>query len=160
MDEAIAFFITVSTYGSWLPGDGRGWIEYRRGWQLPDPVKELEARARMAEDACVLSPYERRIVERQLEQTCFHRSWTLHARNCRSNHFHAVIAAVDIAPDKIRRDIKAWCSRRLKERSFRERDNWWSERGSIRHVYDEDGLDAVIQYVNDAQDRKHLYHQS
>jgi hypothetical protein len=55
MDDPIAYFLTWVTYGTWLPGDGRGWVEYRHGWQLPDPVREREAVARMTEDACRLS---------------------------------------------------------------------------------------------------------
>ena len=55
MDDPIAFFLTWVTYGTWLPGDARGWVDYRRGWQPSDPVLELEAAARMTEDACRLS---------------------------------------------------------------------------------------------------------
>jgi hypothetical protein len=27
MDEPLAYFLTWTTYGSWLPGDERGWVE-------------------------------------------------------------------------------------------------------------------------------------
>ena len=54
MDDPIGYFLTWVTYGTWLPGDSRGWVEHRHGWQLPDPVRELEASARMTEDACRL----------------------------------------------------------------------------------------------------------
>src|SRR4051812_6675116 len=37
MPDPLAYFITWVTYGTWLPGDECGWVEYRRGWQLPDP---------------------------------------------------------------------------------------------------------------------------
>ncbi len=41
----IAFHIIWTTYGTWLPGDARGWIDKKKtGIQEPDPVKELEAR--------------------------------------------------------------------------------------------------------------------
>ncbi len=153
LDDPIAFFLTIATYGTWLPGDKRGWVEYRRGWQLPNAVLELEACARMSEDACVLSKHERLIVEKQLNETCQHRGWILHAKNCRSNHMHAVITARDVAPKKIREDIKAWCTRRLKEGAGFTRINWWAERGSIRWIFDDDSLESVIEYVNIAQDR-------
>jgi hypothetical protein len=26
MDEPLAYFLTWTTYGSWLPGDERGWV--------------------------------------------------------------------------------------------------------------------------------------
>ena len=54
--EPVGFLITWVTYGTWLPGDARGWVEYQQGWQLPDPIRELEAAARMTEDACRLNP--------------------------------------------------------------------------------------------------------
>lgn len=62
MGDPIAYFITWVTYGTWLPGDQRGWVEYRRGWQLPQPPLELVCASRMTEDACQLSQDDRRIV--------------------------------------------------------------------------------------------------
>jgi hypothetical protein len=32
--DPLAYFLAWSTYGTWLPGDERGWVEYARGWQL------------------------------------------------------------------------------------------------------------------------------
>lgn len=156
MDDPIAFFLTITSYGAWLPGDGRGWVEYHHGWQLPDPVLELESKARMTEDACTLTPRQRQIVERQIAETCRHRGWILHAVNCRSNHLHTVISAAGTTPQKIRADLKAWCSRRPKEQTDPGRDNWWAERGSVRWIFTEDSLETVVLYVTAAQDRKHL----
>lgn len=156
MDDPIAFFLTIATYGTWLPGDSRGWIEYQHGWQLPDPARELEARARMTEDACRLMRDEQAIVECQVRETCAHRGWIVHAVNCRSNHLHAVVSAPGTAPKKIRADLKAWCARRLKELSDPARNNWWADRGSIRWIFTDESLETVVLYVNEAQDRKHL----
>lgn len=156
MDDPIAFFLTWPTYGTWLPGDQRGWVEYRHGWQLPEPVRVIEAKLKMQEDACLLSKMERQIVEAQVAETCAFRLWTLYAVNCRSNHMHLIIGAANTHPRKIRVDIKAWCTRRLKERSDRNRQNWWAERGSQRYVFNEESLETVVKYVIEAQDRKHL----
>lgn len=153
MDDPIAFFVTITSYGTWLPGDGRGWFEFRHGWKLPDPMRELEAQAKMTDDACRLTAAERAIAERQVAETCERRGWTLHAVNCRSNHMHAVITARDVSPRKIRIDVKAWCTRRLKESSDPARTNWWADRGSIRWIFDENGLETVVGYVTEAQDR-------
>ncbi len=151
-DDPIAYFLTWVTYGTWLPGDARGWIEYRRGWQLPDPIRELEARAQMTEDTCVLSPLQRLAVEAQIAETCAHRGWTLHAVNCRSNHIHVVVTADVPKPKKVRIDLKAWATRTLKEKFDSSRENWWAERGSIRYLNDDDDLEAAILYVRDGQD--------
>jgi REP element-mobilizing transposase RayT len=152
--DPIAYFLTWPTYGTWLSGDERGWVEYHHGWQEPDPIRKLEAEARMTEDACILTAEQRQIVEAQVSETCAHRGWMLHAVNCRSNHIHVVVTANQTEPKRVRNDIKAWCTRRLKERTDADRENWWAERGSQRQIYDEDRLARVIEYVLEAQDRK------
>lgn len=161
MADPLAFFITWSTYGTWLPGDERGWIEYRRGWQLPNPVRQLEAEAAMTENACILDSEQRELVERTIADHCEKRAWQLHAVNCRTNHLHVVVSA-NCHPKKVRAQFKAWCTRRLKELDvtrngnrpgFVVRENWWAERGSGRYINNESGLEAAVIYVIDGQDK-------
>ena len=153
MDDPLGFFLTWVTYGTWLPGDSRGWVEYKQGWQVPNPILELESAARMTEDACRLTPQQRDHVELQIAETCKHRGWHLHAANCRMNHVHAVVSAPNTRAKKIRIDLKAWTTKRLKQTFDPKRENWWAERGSIRYLYDENSLEAAIIYVTDGQDR-------
>jgi hypothetical protein len=120
MPDPLACFLTWPTYGTWLPGDERGWIQYRRGLQLPDAVRRLEAEAKMTEDACRLDGEQRAVVERQIAETCNVRGWELHAVNCRSNHLHVVVTAAQ-APKTVRNQLKAWCTRRLKELEVKRR---------------------------------------
>lgn len=154
MTEQVAFFLTWVTYGTWLPGDSRGWVEYQRGWQLPDLIVELESAARMPENVCCLTPEQRQVVEAQIAETCDRRGWHLHAVNCRSNHIHVVVTATGAAPRKIRTDLKAWASRKLRESFDPDRTNWWAERGSIRFVNSDESLEAAVIYVLEGQDRK------
>ena len=116
-DDPLGYFLTWVTYGTWLPGDERGWVEYQRGWKLPDPIRELEALVTMTEDACLLDEAQRRAVENQIAETCQCRGWQLHAVNCRSNHIHVVVTAANTRPKKIRADLKAWATRCLKDQS-------------------------------------------
>src|SRR5262245_13004942 len=164
MPEVLAYFLTWPTYSTWLPGDERGWVEHRRGWQLPDPVRKREAAARMSEDACLFDSEQRLLVERTVAEHCRIRGWELHAVNCRTNHLHVVLTA-DRPPKQVRMQFKAWCTRRLKELeakrlgltcpdviAARVRENWWAERGSDRFINDQTGLEAAIVYVRDGQD--------
>ncbi len=150
--DPIGYFLTWVTYGTWLPGDARGWVKYQAGWQLPDPIREREAKARMTEDACLLTWEQRRAVEAQIAETCAHRGWKLHVVNCRSNHIHVVVTADVSDPDKIRIDLKAWATRTLKKKFDSGRANWWTERGSIRYLNSDDDLEAATLYVRDGQD--------
>lgn len=162
-DDPIAFLITWSTYGTWLPGNARGWVEYRHGFQLPDPILELECVARMSEDACRLAHHQRERVNKQVAETCQHKRWLLHAVNCRSNHVHVVLSS-PANPKTIREQLKAWCTRRLNEQQTElavpvgeRRSNWWNERGSIRWIFSESDLAAAIDYVVNQQDNPHRF---
>jgi hypothetical protein len=149
--DPLAYFLTWVTYGTWLPGDARGWIEYRHGWRAPDPIRELEAKAAMTEDACILSPEQRRCVETQIAETCTHRRWILHTVNC-SNHAHVVVSAQVNDPKKIRVDLKAWTTRALKTKFDTNRENWWAERGDIQSLDTDEQLQRAVEYVRDGQD--------
>ncbi len=154
MDDPIGYFLTWVTYGTWLPGDRRGWVEYRHGWRLPDPAREAEAAARMTAEACRLNEQQRNAVEQQIGETCRYRGWHLHTVNCRSNHVHVVVSAADTRPKKIRTDLKAWATRCLKQHFDEKCEHWWAERGSIRFLGDEESLEAAVVYVSEGQDRR------
>jgi hypothetical protein len=116
----------------------------------------------MTEDACRLDKRQRKLVESTIADHCRIRGWTLYAVNCRTCHVHVVVAA-EVAPDQVRRQLKAWCARRLKELERRlgsasheaapRRRQWWSERGSRRFINDESSLEAAIRYVIEAHDK-------
>ena len=160
MPDPLAYFLTWATYGTWLPGDERGWVDYQHGWKLPNPVRQMEAEARMSENACLLDAEQRACVEETITAHCRFRGWQLRAVNCRTNHLHVVVSA-DRHPDELRRQLKAWCTRRLRELDQKRsgtasgvgRENWWAERGSRRYVNDEASLEVAILYVQDGQDK-------
>jgi hypothetical protein len=114
MPDPLAYFLTWPTNGTWLPGDERGWVLRGKGFQLPNPIRELEAEARMTEDACILDEEQRRMVEKTIRDHCRIRGWELHAVNCPSNHCHVVVTA-NRDRDEVREQFKAWCTRKLKE---------------------------------------------
>lgn len=159
MPEALAYFITWTTYGTWLPGDERGWVLRGRGFQIPNPIRQQKAREKMTETECVLDTKQRRVVEATVAKHCTRRKWELHAVKCRSNHVHVVVTA-PCAPETARDQLKAWCTRKLREFEAEIRpdaairEKWWTERGSCRSIYDKTSLEAVVLYVLVGQDRK------
>jgi hypothetical protein len=158
MPDPLAFFLTWPTYGTWLPGDERGWVLYSVGHQSSDEFRRRMAEMWMTEDACRLAPDQRRLVEATVARHCEIRGWELFEVNCRSNHLHVVFNG-QLQPDVMRTQFKAWCTRRLKEREIAQglsptnvRQNWWAERGSCRYINDDASLEAARLYVRDAQD--------
>jgi REP element-mobilizing transposase RayT len=157
---AIAYFSTWTTYGTWLPGDDRGWFRRGRGWQEPNRLRAFEAALRMTEDAITLDTDQRRLVETVIADHCAIRGWILHAVNCRSNHVHVVVTAAERAIEVPREQFKSWCTRRLKERERTQRaaaqptvlrEKWWTEGGWDEYIDDEDELAAVDRYVLEGQ---------
>ena len=159
LPEALAYFLTWGTYGTWLPGDKRGWVQYRRGWQPPAPYRESLAKSIMTEAPCILDWQQRKLVEATIAKHCRIRGWKLYEANCRKMHVHVVVPTNE-DPDVVRDQLKAWCTRALKELERERRGpnavirkKWWAERGSKRYINDHESLEAVIAYVRDGQDR-------
>lgn len=152
---AITFFSTWTTCGTWLPGDGRGWFDVRRGWREPDQRRAFASALLMTADAVILSPVQRQLVEAVIAEHSSFRGWELHAVNCRTNHVHVVVSAGDRPIEVPREQFKAWCTRRLKQLAFGygedRRANWWTERGWDVYLDGEDHLAAVMQYVLEGQ---------
>jgi hypothetical protein len=157
MPDPIAYFLTWTTYGTWLPADKRGWVK-RGEWaaQPPDALLERQIREHMTADAVVLCPSQRSVIDGVITEHCRIRKWVLHARNGRTNHVHVVVTAL-VHPRVVREQLKAWASRRLSENAGLlgvARDGkrrWWTEKGDIEFVRDELRLTEVIRYVQELQ---------
>lgn len=106
---ALAYFLTWTTYGTWMRGDPRGSVidENRRGhpYAGPDSVLFRQDTERMRGDAVVLSPEMRELTRETIASVCTHRGWLLHAVNVRSNHVHAVLTS-DATAEKTLADLK------------------------------------------------------
>ena len=149
--EPIAYFITWTTYGTWLPGDERGW--WREGeHHAGNPLFREMAAAEMKEPAFSLPPGQRPVVEETITRHCEIRSWTMHAVAARWKHVHVVVTAPGYPPERVRDQFKAWCTRALKPRSP-NRQRFWTEGGSCRFINHEEDLEAAIVYVKEGQDR-------
>jgi REP element-mobilizing transposase RayT len=151
MDSPLGYFLTWTAYGTWLPGDERGWVDGATHEMhfSPDAERAKAARARMTENAITLDGDQRQLVERTIGDHCRIRGWQLHAVNARTTHVHAVVA-LDGTPEKALRELKAWTTRRLKE-VYPGRETWWTEKGSRRYLWTEDALESAIRYVLEMQ---------
>ena len=155
-DDPLAFFLTWTTYGTWLPGDDRGWVA-KPGESLP-PDEHIKgvAHSRLTEPPLILEQGQRQIVESTISEHYRVRGWCLHAVACRSNHVHVVVSAGGRHPEEVMDQFKAWCTRKLKERdrtleTVVVQTNWWTQRGSKRWINDETSLTAAICYVKEGQ---------
>ena len=152
----LAFFITFRCYGTWLPGDDRGWTDrpvQSRDLSLRSGHSGLRliAQSAMAQAPSVLETLHREIVDAAIRDVCVYRGWTLHALNVRTNHVHLVVSA-GLTPEQVMTSLKAWSTRRLREAGLVDEGiKPWSRHGSTRYLWRVDEIEAACSYVLDAQ---------
>ena len=77
MNDHETYFITWTTYGTWLPGDARGWRQREKGNVLPQPLLEQWCRERMKGSFVLLADHDRETVEDACHEHCEIRGWEL-----------------------------------------------------------------------------------
>ena len=150
-EARIAYHLIWTTYGTWLPGDARGWVEEGKpGVQPGNPHRERLARSHMNHGPTYLTEAHRAVVEATVRDHCAVRGWTLHAVHARSNHVHVVVTA-GLAADRALAQLKAWCSCRLSEQTPNPPPTWWTKEGTRKPIWDEAYLQNAIEYVLERQ---------
>jgi hypothetical protein len=158
MDEPLAYFLTWTSYGTWLPGDERGWVAKPGQVRPPNIQRRQTAQRQMTEAALTLDPAQRRLVEDTIAEHCRIRSWHLHVVNARTQHVHVVVTAPGYHPKVVMDELKAWCTRRLKEQDHARRSGtsavrqkWWTQGGGKRWLNDGTNLEEAVRYARDGQ---------
>lgn len=155
-EQPLSYFITFRCYGTWLPGDDRGWADRRElGYDSPTRSGHAGLRA-SSEVALVDRPFhldgpKRSVVERTIRDVCTYRGWTLHAINVRTNHVHLVATAAQ-SPEQVMATLKAWSTRRLRQAGLvDEGTRLWSRHGSTRYLWTTDDVEMAHGYVTEGQ---------
>jgi REP element-mobilizing transposase RayT len=154
--QPIAFFFTVTTYGTWLHGDKRGSVN-RKGKSLAThylgPNEKLESirRAQMIQEALILDAAMRGCVQRAIESFCEFKLWKVLALNVRTNHFHLMTPCHERS-EKMLQAIKAAATRALREVNLVGLDRRvWTSGGSARKCFTEEDVASVKEYVVNGQ---------
>ncbi|MBU6294684.1 MAG: transposase [Planctomycetes bacterium] len=158
------WFLTWTTYGTWLPGDGRGSVTTIRdeetgerfrpneyGTPYLPPMRELEnaARGAMRGNPVWLTQSMADAAAQQFVETGRFRGWTLLALAVMANHVHVVVGVMgDPDPAHLLRDFKSYGSRTLNRKfGVPESGTWWTTGGSKRILPDENAVSAAVSYV-------------
>jgi REP element-mobilizing transposase RayT len=156
-ETPLAYFITWTIYGVHLQGAVTGWRKRREGEKPPQPLLESWHAERLNHSIELLNTAERVAVETACRLHSEHRNWKLWAVNARSNHVHALISASAHKGVVVRDQLKANCTRAIRElnKLFVDRPVW-AVGGDVQFVWTDDELSAVTDYTLIAQDRKGL----
>lgn len=105
----------------------------------------------MRDEPVTLSPRARALVAGVIAEVCEHRRWPLHAVNPRTQHVHVVLSSPG-EPERALNDLKAWCTRRLREARLVGVGAVWTKHGSTRYINDADSFARAVWYVIEEQD--------
>jgi hypothetical protein len=150
------YMITLRTYGTWLPGDSRGWVDRRRpthrfSAQDPDALREEHAARRLRGAPFVFSRPQMLIVLREMRATAARRGWRLRFVNVRTAHVHVIITAA-CRPEKIATALKANATRALREAGeIGPATKVWSRHASTVYLWTEAAVDAACRYAMEEQ---------
>ena len=153
-DEPTGYFITWTVYGTFLQGDARWWRKKKAGEQPPQPLLEQWHRDRLKHEIILLTDDHRKVVESEIECHCENRGWRLWVANPRTNHVHVVVTASGYTGDKVRDQLKANCTRGIREIDSRFVDRpVWTTKGDVQFLKTDDDLEQAILYSGETQDR-------
>jgi hypothetical protein len=133
---------TMTTYGTWLRGDFRGWVEDGR-IMPPDPDLESDDAARMKYEVILF------------DRNDLHRIGTMIGTNLRSRlqqriyalavqtwHVHFVVAASSHGPPEV---VK--CAKEAVRYGLKAGRPIWAAKYDKRYCFDDESLLSRIQYV-------------
>ncbi len=151
-NQTLGYFLTFTTYGTWLHGDERGSVD-RKAHELILPDARLH---RLLQDQLKYAPITldaemRRVVREAIEECCEFKGWTLIRLNVRTNHVHCIVRADD-AIGRVLNALKARATRLVREAKLIPAQRpLWTEGGNKRELKSEQALEASFRYVADGQ---------
>lgn len=155
------WLVTWTCYGTWLPGDPRGYVSdtFRPdGSRVPkqnvpgtpytagDEYTYRLARRRQKGSTVSLNSEQAVVVVEGLVGAASKRGWWILRAAIMWNHVHVVI--VDCPPDgpSVRRALKGPTQARLSQHAGGPR-RWWTRGGSDRYLPGERAIQSAVDYV-------------
>ena len=142
MGETLGIMFTSTTYGTWLRGDTRGWVEDGILYP-PDPELETADRERMKYEPFLFRRDDLwrvgKCIGESLRDRQGHRIFALTVQVW---HMHLVIAPTDVHVSQA-----AKCAKDAVRWELRPGRPIWTDGYDKRYCFDEESLRARIEYV-------------
>jgi REP element-mobilizing transposase RayT len=151
-DQPLAYFITFTTYGTWLHGQATGSVDDEHNkvgspFVEPNPNRRMANQEKMTQEPYQLDAARRKLVCDAIVEECQFRGWTLHALHIRSNHVHLVVTS-EREPEFVIRTCKANASKRLNRVGFDNNERKrWTAHGSTRYLWNEETVAEKVHYT-------------
>ncbi|MHA1129057.1 MAG: hypothetical protein ACTSRN_08935, partial [Alphaproteobacteria bacterium] len=147
-NNPIAYFVTFTTYGTWLHGDLRSSVIRENGQSkvLPENARFYRhEQEKLKNFPVLLDGGQRQIVRDTIVKHCDIRKWRLYALHVRSNHVHTVVQS-DKLIDQVSNELKGWPKRVLRENGFNPPKVWTGGSSKV-YLFTEAKLREKIRYV-------------
>ncbi len=105
MSRTVGIFLTMTTYGKWLRGDARRWVD--KGIVMPpNPVLENTDKARLKHHPFVFPRSQRFAAGKLIGQVVMELGGTVYALSVSAWHVHLLTGPLDIALPEVVKAIK------------------------------------------------------
>jgi hypothetical protein len=156
-----ALHITWTTYGTWLPGDQRGYVsntlqenrryarrENRVGrpYAKDSAITRQRAAALQKYPTAFLTPQLALVVAQELVKAATKRHWHIARAAIMAAHAHVVIMKCPADGPAVRRILKGTTQARL-NKVVRRPQKWWTQGGSDRFKNSRSAIENAIWYL-------------
>jgi REP element-mobilizing transposase RayT len=160
-DKPFALHITWTCYGTWLPGDRRGYVSntllpeggFDPRHNTPgtpctadDAYTRDRARALQKRATVLLSPEQALVVAEALVDAAHARGWRIVRGAVMANHVHVLVMDCPDDGQGVRRILKGCSQAKLSDHAGENRQ-WWTAKGSDRYKHDWPAIEAAEEYV-------------
>ena len=139
----IGYMITWTTYGTWLQGDGRGYV--KEGKVFGGNAKLEKANAELKGEVVRLDEKSCAIVRKAILNEAEKLGQVIYSLAVCSNHVHLVVSNSDEMVGKVTGRYKRVAAKALRVNGFGEKV--WTKGYDKRYCFDEGALKKRIDYV-------------
>ena len=165
MVDGRAVFFTWTTYGTWLPGDPRGYVSntlrpeggYERRHNIPgtpftrdDRYTYETAQQLMSFPPVVLSPSQASWAAEGLIDAARQNGWRIVRAAIMATHVHLVVPLADDKPWWIQKILKGRSSHTMSGRHGKTW-RWWAQGARKDIVSGDDSMAQVMRYIEDQE---------
>ena len=147
-NKPLAYFITFTTYGTWLHGDPRKSVMQKDGMpKIVEPNLSLHKQTldKLKNQPVYFDIAQRRIVLDTIINHCRIKQRKLWAVHVRTNHVHLLLRS-EGKVELVMEGIKSWATRNLRKAGHNI-PKVWTTGGSKKFVFTHEKLKEKIHYV-------------
>ncbi|MBN2560805.1 MAG: transposase, partial [Phycisphaerae bacterium] len=160
------YLLTWTTYGTWLPGDERGFVgrvpDDKGGhvihnlpgepYDADEPSLRVDAKRKLKGPVVRLIGEHARVCIKAFHEVCERYDLTIYAGAIMANHVHLVVSSAESEGPRLLNLFKGVSSRRLGQVFGRQPSgSWWTTGGSRRLLPNERALDKAVDYVRNQE---------